>query len=78
MASSKVKQPKSRSHSNCLASTLPQGVAMAHRLHLAVLKAVHRHKINGNTVAVWRDGEVVLVTPENIKVSPRVLEPVGT
>jgi hypothetical protein len=59
-----------------LAAALPQGVAMAHRLHVAVLKAVYRHKENGNTVAVWRDGDVVLVAPENIKVIPGNFEPV--
>ncbi|MCC5874684.1 MAG: hypothetical protein JJU11_00560 [Candidatus Sumerlaeia bacterium] len=77
MAPSELKKSKSRSSSNGLAATLPQGVAMAHRLHLAVLKAVHRHKVNGNSVAVWRNGEVVLVSPENIQVSPRSFDPVG-
>lgn len=59
------------SPSRSLSKAIPQGVALAHRLHLAVLKAVHRHKENGNSVAVWRDGNVVLVSPENIQTMGR-------
>ena len=32
----------------------------------AVREAIRRHKLLGNPVAVWRDGKVVLVPPEEI------------
>ena len=36
----------------------------------AVREALRRHKVAGNPVAVWRDGRVVWVQPEDIPDSP--------
>lgn len=35
-------------------------------LSRAVREALRRHKLLGNPVAVWRDGKVVWVAPEDI------------
>ena len=40
-------------------------VAVANR---AVRKALREHKLAGNPVAVWRDGKVVVLQPEEIEV----------
>jgi len=40
-------------------------VAVANR---AVRKALREHKRAGNPVAVWRDGKVVVLQPEEIEV----------
>lgn len=34
----------------------------------AVLEALRRHKLLGESIAVWRDGTVVIVPPEEIVV----------
>jgi len=34
----------------------------------AVRAALREHKLAGNPIAVWRDGKVVLVSPEQIEV----------
>jgi hypothetical protein len=34
----------------------------------AVRAAVRRHKASRNPIAIWRDGRVVIVPPEDIKV----------
>ena len=36
----------------------------------AVREALLFHKRNGNSIAVWRDGRVVIVPPEEIVVEP--------
>jgi hypothetical protein len=36
----------------------------------AVREALLFHKRNGNSIAVWRDGRVVIVPPEEIEVDP--------
>lgn len=43
----------------------------------AVREAVLRHKLLGNPIAVWRDGEVVWIPPEEIEVPPPEEEPPG-
>lgn len=40
----------------------------------AVREALRRHKEAGNPVAVWRDGRVVWVEPEDIPVAESLLE----
>ncbi len=37
-------------------------------LRRAVREAVRRHKLLGNPIAEWRDGEVVWISPEEIVV----------
>ncbi len=43
-------------------------------LRRAVNRAVLTHKRLGNSIAVWKDGRVVIVPPEEIVISPDVLE----
>lgn len=42
--------------------------AIEHAMRRAVEHALLTHKRAGNTVATWRDGQVVLVQPENIPI----------
>ncbi len=37
-------------------------------LKVAVAEAIAEHKRNGNPIAVWRDGKVVIVPPDEIVV----------
>jgi hypothetical protein len=43
-------------------------------LKRAVNHALIRHKRLGNSIAVWKDGKVVIVPPEEIVISPEFLE----
>ncbi len=43
---------------------------MLEAMAVAVEEALDRHKRDGNPVAVWRDGRVVLVPPEEIPARP--------
>jgi hypothetical protein len=42
--------------------------AIEHAMRRAVRHALLTHKRAGNTVATWKDGQVVLVQAENIRV----------
>jgi hypothetical protein len=37
-------------------------------LQQAIKQALKMHKAAGNPIAVWKDGKVVLIAPEDIKV----------
>ena len=39
------------------------------RANLGVSEALRDHKLYGNPVAMWRDGGVVLVPPEEIQIT---------
>ncbi len=39
-------------------------------LQLAVREALRMHKCLGNPIAVWKDGKVVIVPPEEIEIPP--------
>jgi hypothetical protein len=39
-------------------------------LQLAVREALIMHKRLGNPIATWRDGQVVIVPPEEIEIPP--------
>jgi hypothetical protein len=39
-------------------------------LQLGVREALRMHKCFGNPIAVWRDGKVVIVPPEEIEIPP--------
>ena len=43
-------------------------------LRRAVNHALLIHKRLGNSIAVWQDGEVVIVPPEEIVISPEFLD----
>jgi len=34
---------------------------------IAVRNALKRHKTAGNSIAIWREGKVVILTPDQIK-----------
>ena len=44
-------------------------------LQRAVRHALLMHKRIGNPIAIWRDGKVVIVPPEEIVIPPDVPEP---
>ena len=43
---------------------------MLRAMQRAVRRALWQHKLAGNPVAVWRDGQVVWIPPENIPALP--------
>lgn len=43
-----------------------EGTSIDRAARKAVRDAIRRHKLLGNPVAVWRDGKVVWVQPEEI------------
>ena len=43
-------------------------------LRLAAQEALQRHKRDGHPVAVWRNGRVEWIQPEDIPVQPELLE----
>ena len=57
--------------------TAEELMAQADKLTAACREAVRDallfHKRNGNSIAVWRDGRVVIVPPEEIVVDPSPL-----
>ena len=44
--------------------------AILSALQRAVRRALGQHKLAGNPVAIWRDGQVVWIPPEDIPVWP--------
>jgi hypothetical protein len=44
-------------------------------LQQAVRDALLIHKRLGNSIAIWKDGKVVIVPPEDIVISPDPLNP---
>ncbi len=63
-----------RATSDDIAARFADDEAVEAALNRAVRNAVLRHKKLGESVAVWRDGRVVIVPPEEIDVD----EPSGT
>lgn len=61
-------EPKNRSSS--LEERLADDSLTERALALAVSRALEEHKRAGNPVAVWRDGEVVWIDPEDIVLPP--------
>jgi len=51
-----------------IAELFAEGTAIDKALALAVQDALWRHKQLGNPVAIWRDGKVVWIPPEQIPV----------
>jgi hypothetical protein len=43
-------------------------------LQQAVRHALIRHKSLGNPIAIWKDGKVVIVLPEEIVISQEILD----
>ena len=52
-----------------------QAEAIERILQAAVQRELSMHKRLGNSIAVWRDGRVVIVPPEEIIISPEPLNP---
>ncbi|HAF24329.1 MAG TPA: hypothetical protein DHU55_14300 [Blastocatellia bacterium] len=44
-------------------------------LQVAVQQTLSVHKRLGNPIAIWKDGKVVIVPPEEIVISPEFLNP---
>ena len=47
-----------------------QGILIDRAIKEAIEKALWEHKQVGNPVAAWRDGKVVWLTPEELKIKP--------
>jgi hypothetical protein len=58
------KQPERRTPAERVDDLSAMQAAMAR----GIREALRRHKREGNPVAIWRDGAVVLVAPEDIPV----------
>jgi len=52
-----------------------QAEAIERILQAAVRETLSIHKRLGNSIAVWKDGKVVIVPPEEIVISPETLNP---
>jgi hypothetical protein len=52
-----------------------QAEAIERILQAAVRETLSMHKRLGNPIAVWKDGKVVIVPPEEIVISPEPLDP---
>jgi ABC-type proline/glycine betaine transport system ATPase subunit len=61
-------EPKNRS--SLLEERLADAGLTERALALAVSHALEQHRRAGNPVAVWRDGEVVWIDPEDIVLPP--------
>ncbi len=55
--------------SRSLSDRLKDSALIERALRRAVQAALLRHKQAGNPVAVWRDGQVVWIAPEDIPVA---------
>lgn len=51
-----------------IAAIFAEGTQIDEALRLAVREAVRRHKLLGNPIAVWRDGKVCWLKPEEIEI----------
>ena len=56
-----IKKPNKRT-----ITEMPLAALALKALKEAVAEAIARHKKNGNTIAVWRNGKVALIAPEEI------------
>ena len=52
-----------------------QAEAIERILQAAVRETLSMHKRLGNPIAVWKDGKVVVVPPEEIVIVPELLNP---
>ncbi len=52
-----------------------QAQAIERILQAAVQRELSIHKRLGNSIVVWKDGQVVIVPPEEIVISPEPLNP---
>lgn len=52
-----------------------QAEAIERILQAAVRETLSMHKRLGHSIAVWKDGKVVIVPPEEIVISPSPLDP---
>lgn len=53
-----------------IAEILADGATLDAAMRQGVREALLRHKKLGESIAVWKDGKVAIVPPEEIEVSP--------
>lgn len=58
---------KNKQITNTPTTLLSEGLKIDKVFETAVKKALKRHKDAGNSIAVWRDGKVVILSPDEIK-----------
>ena len=51
-----------------IAAIFAEGTQIDDALRQAVREAVRRHKLLGNPIAVWRDGKVCWLQPDEIEI----------
>ena len=51
-----------------IAAIFAEGTQIDNALRQAVREAVRRHKLLGNPIAVWRDGKVCWLQPDEIEI----------
>lgn len=61
-------QPNSAVRTKSIEQLMLEGTEIDEALRRAVREALLRHKKLGNSIAVWRDGRVVIIPPEEIRV----------
>jgi hypothetical protein len=62
---SESRPPGDRSDVNIFGVTAEEALAAARQ---GVSEALARHKALGQSIAIWRDGKVVIVPPEEIEI----------
>ncbi len=53
-----------------IAARFDDGEGMTAAMNRGVRAALRRHKLLGESIAVWRGGRVVIIPPEEIDVEP--------
>jgi len=56
-----------------IAEIFAEGNSIDQALNQAVQIAVWKHKVLGNSIAIWRDGKVVWIPPEEINLTEKPL-----
>jgi hypothetical protein len=51
-----------------LEEVIAKGIRIQHAFRAGVRRALMRHKRLGESIAVWRDGQVVIVPPDQINI----------
>ena len=59
---------KPRAAKNDVSEIFDDDELVAKALKKGVMDALRRHKLAGNPVCEWRDGKVVWIAPEDIKI----------
>jgi len=59
-------QPESPTPRRTISEIMRDGTAIDEAMRRGVREALIRHKKLGNSIAIWRDGEAVVIPPDEI------------